>query len=93
MDALHLTFIILFLAIAAVRIYYGLHARTGRNEKEKTAEPAVVWVRFLLGGPAMLPILIYVFRPQLLNWSSVPLRPAWRWIGTSLFAASVGGLA
>jgi hypothetical protein len=59
MDAFHITFIVLFPAMAAVRIYYRLLAGTGRKEKEKkTAEPATILVRTPLRGPAMLAILV-----------------------------------
>src|SRR5208337_1679913 len=92
MDAFHVTFVVLFLAMAAVRIYYRLKARTGRKE-QRTAEPATVLVKIFLGGPAMLAIVVYSFRPQMMGWSSVPLRPAWRWTGAAILAVSVAGLA
>jgi len=92
MDVFHATFIVLFLAMAAVRIFYRLKARTGRKE-QKTAEPAAWLVRILMGGPVMLAIWVYLFRPRMLNWSSLPLPPAWRWTGAVIFAGSVAGLA
>jgi len=92
MDLFHVTFTILFLAMAAIRVYYRLQARTGRKEPRK-AEPAVVLAKILLGAPAMLAILVYLFRPQMLNWSNLALPPAWRWAGAAILAVSVAGLA
>jgi hypothetical protein len=49
MDAFHFTFIVLFLAMALVRTYYRLQARTDRK-KQRTAEPATVLARVFVGG-------------------------------------------
>ncbi len=91
MDPFHVTFVVLFLAWAVVRIDYRLKARTGGKE-EKRAEPLTTLAKIFVGFPAMLAVLVYMFRPQLMNWSSVPLRPAWRWMGAAILAVGVAGL-
>jgi|SRR5271165_2045898 len=91
MDVFHITFIVLFLAMAAIRSYYRWQGRAG-NTSERTAEPVATAIKIFVGAPLMLGILGYLIRPQILNWSSFPLPAAWRWAGAAIVAGSLAGL-
>jgi len=90
-DAFHVTFTILYLAMATVRAYYKIKARSAVRI-ERTAEPVATLLRIVVGAPVFLATLTYVVHPQTVRWASFPLPPAWRWAGAVLFALALIGL-
>jgi len=87
MDPFRATFIVLFIATAALRSYYRIKARGGTQEvvREKWA----MLVRIVFGFPYILGVALYIFDPQALKWSSLPIGTAWRWAGAVIFAFSL----
>lgn len=88
MGTFHIVFIILFAALAAIRTHYHLKARTWSREG-RTSEGVSLFLRFLVGIPMILCILVYLFRPQILAWANIPLDPIWRWMGAAIFSLSL----
>jgi protein-S-isoprenylcysteine O-methyltransferase Ste14 len=88
MDLFHRVFIVLFTMAAAIRLYYHYQARIWQGER--TPEGALAFFfRAGVGLPALAIIVVYAFRPQVLDWAAVPLPPPWRWVGAALFAAAL----
>ena len=88
MDTFHVIFVILFAALIAIRLHFHFKARTWKREG-RTDEGVSLFLRFFVGIPLILCILVYLFRPQILAWASVPLDPIWRRIGTAVFGLSL----
>ena len=88
MDVFHATFDILFVFLIAVRVYYHSKARTW--QRGPAPDGAIVLIlRVLVGTPLLVGIFVYVVRPQILDWSSFPLGPSWRWAGAGIFGVSL----
>lgn len=88
MGAFHVIFVVLFAALIAVRLYFHFTARTWRREG-RTAEGVSLFLRFFVGIPLILCILVYLFRPQILAWASIPLGRISRGTGATVFAISL----
>lgn len=88
MDTFHVIFVILFAALIAIRLRFHFKARTWSREG-RTVEGVSLFLRFFVGIPLILCILVYLFRPQILVWASVPLDPIWRRIGAAIFGLSL----
>ena len=80
MDIFHILFIILFAAAAALRLYYHWKARIWQGERKPEGALAFFF-RACVGLPAIAVMVVYLFRPEILGWASVPLAPVWRWLG------------
>lgn len=88
MGTFHVIIVILFAALIAIRLRFHFKAGTWRREG-RTAEGVSLLLRFFVGIPLILCILVYLFRPQILAWASVPLDPIWRRIGAAIFGLSL----
>ena len=88
MGTFHIIFVILFSALIAIRLRFHFKARTWSREG-RTSEGVSLFLRFFVGVPLIICILVYPFRPQILEWASIPLDPMWRWIGAAIFGLSL----
>jgi protein-S-isoprenylcysteine O-methyltransferase Ste14 len=83
-----ITITILFALTLIVRSYYQLQSlRSGKSEQFES--PGNVAVRSIAGIALLCGIAIYVFRPQWLEWASIPF-PRWlRWLGVPVGIAAL----
>jgi len=88
MDRFHLSFIVLFALVAAIRLYYHYAARIWQGRRTPEGVLAFFF-RACVGLPAIAIIVLYMFRPGILRWANVPLSAGWRWLGAVLFALSL----
>jgi protein-S-isoprenylcysteine O-methyltransferase Ste14 len=84
MNRFRATFIVLFLVWGVPRVYYRIKGR-GRVQ-EKVREKWAILVRIFLGLPFMVALALYIFHPQALRHTNIPLGDAWRWVGAIIFA-------
>jgi protein-S-isoprenylcysteine O-methyltransferase Ste14 len=88
MDAFHVTFVVLFTAVAVVRIYYHIKARIWLGSR--TPEGAAsFFFRVCVALPAILATVVYLFKPSILSWADAPVPSGARWFGAVLFAAAL----
>jgi protein-S-isoprenylcysteine O-methyltransferase Ste14 len=88
MDPFRTSFEVLLAALILLQTYYAVKGR-GRAE-EHVPEKAVTAVRLTVGIVFAVTIGVYVFNPQRLAVTAVPMGPAWRWTGAVIFAISLG---
>jgi len=89
MDRFHFIFVLEFAALIFLRLYWHRRAGTTRDRAAVRAglarEGAFARMRWLLGLPAMVLLVLYLVAPRLLRWSEVPLPAGLRWAGAGLF--------
>jgi protein-S-isoprenylcysteine O-methyltransferase Ste14 len=87
-DEFHLTFCVLFAALAGVRGYY--HSKAKMWLGKKSPEGAVsFFFRVWIAVPALLATIVYLFWPRILDWASFPLATGWRWSGAGILALGI----
>src|SRR5688500_13896318 len=88
----HTLFCVLLGAIIALRLVWYWKAGTFKDKEAARAgmarEGVFARLRWILGPPMGLVILLYLFRPRVLAWAAVPLWPEFRWLGVGLMMAS-----
>jgi protein-S-isoprenylcysteine O-methyltransferase Ste14 len=86
---LHTIFSISFLAMFALRTYYGRKARRNRRNVEIRETKLNMTVRAFFGLGYIGALFMYIFAPHLFDWAVIPL-PSWlRWIGAIITYVSL----
>ncbi len=83
----HTAFLLLFLAVVAIRMYSAGYADGASGVRQTTqGEGAFRALRVIIGVPSFFGFLGYMVWPPIMAWSQLPLPPQARWSGVAAFA-------
>lgn len=85
----HLIFSIAFIAMFALRTYYGRKARRNRANVNTFESKMNMAIRAILGLGYIGSLFVYIFVPRIFEWGIIPLPDGFRWIGVLITCGSL----
>jgi protein-S-isoprenylcysteine O-methyltransferase Ste14 len=89
----HSIFCLLFAALITLRLTWHWKAGTWKDKEAARAgfarEGSFARVRWVVGPPWGLVLLLYLFKPSTLAWAALPLWPEVRWLGVGLMVCAL----
>ena len=83
----HLIFVIAFVVFTAIRMYYHRMAQRTAGKVTYIEGRLNTLLRMIFGFPYIILLAVYMFRPSILEWATVPV-PEWaQWVGAVLALA------